>query len=109
MYAPTVCKRLRSMFGISEDDFISSMLDHPLLEPGEELSSSNSNSGGGCGGESGGESGGGSGGGSGETKQSSGGGGGGGGRSGACMLFSADNHFVIKEVTKSECILLRNM
>lgn len=83
------------------------MLDHPLLEPGELSSVSlvqESLSGSASGSSSGSASG--------ETKTSepttkseSGGA----GRSGACMFFSADKHFVVKEVTKAECTLLRSM
>ena len=85
-YAPGVFRFLRSHFGVSEDDFCASVIDHPLvLRDGVNVDaatqSQNSDT----------------------TSLSSGGG----GRSGAVFFFSADRHFVVKSVTKSEAKLAR--
>jgi len=97
IYSPKIFYRLRSSFNITEDDFCAAMLDHPLLTASElhtqqqqqQQQQQQSSSG--------------------ETKDvasasssvsSSA------GRSGASMFFSADNHFVVKEITKKECTLL---
>uniref|UniRef100_A0A7S2SHP4 PIPK domain-containing protein n=1 Tax=Mucochytrium quahogii TaxID=96639 RepID=A0A7S2SHP4_9STRA len=64
-YAPLIMKRLRCLFGVSEDFFCESLFDHALKLKGNE-----------------------------------------GGRSGSFFLFSADKHFVVKSVTKSEVALM---
>ena len=90
-YAPGVFRALRAHFGVTEDAFCASVIDNPLI-PAAGSSTDAAASGGD------------------DASTSSGSGsGGGGGRSGAVFFFSADRHFVVKSVSKSEAKLARQL
>jgi hypothetical protein len=103
VYAPLALKQMRAMFGVTEDMFAESLLDHELVPPGglalqrapaspvahtHPLSPSSGSSGG---------------------PGSSEGSGGAGGKSGALLLFSSCGHFVVKSLTKRELGVLLGM
>jgi hypothetical protein len=109
VYAPLALKQMRAMFGVSEDTFAESLLDHELVPPGglaqprplasplasphpHPLSPSSTGSGSAGSSDSGSA---GSSGGAGSSDST-------GGRSGALLLFSSCGHFVVKSLTKRE-------